>query len=311
MKRDKLWLLLSLILAAVLAFVPGSGSDLLGALALPFTALGWLLRTMSLSGGVGNAAALAVFGLICAVPLVCWWKSKRQMEDWLLVLLSGVLALVLYYMINPGLRTGVMQNEVGDAVYAGAVWSTIVTWGVLKLLRSGGKLLERNIYRCLRIFLLLCAASCILEGCGTGVAGLRQSLELHIGRDYGFGVVKTPTILMLIVDYLALAAEDGLTALVLYKGTKLLEALEKDPYSADAVRAANEVGYWCRQTLVIICLTGLTLNLGQLLMSGVLLNIHLGIRFPLTGMAVSFALLSVTKLLVQGKELKDESDLFI
>lgn len=310
MKKEKLLLLLTAVLAAVLSFVPNVGGGIFGALTLPFTALGWLLRTLSLSGGAGNVAAIALYALVCCIPLIFWRRSKRKGEDWLLVLLCGVLALVLYYMVNPNLRHSLLQNHVGDTVYASAVWSTIVTWGVLKLVRSGEERLERNIYRILRIFLLLCAASCLMEAFGTGLAGLRQGFERN-SMDYGFGIVKEPTYLFLILDYLALAAEKGLTAVVLYKGSTLLEELEADPFSEECVRAAGEVSRWCRQSLVIISLTVLALNIGQLLMSGLLLNVYLTVNFPVMGMAVSFAMLAVTKLLVRGKELKDESDLFI
>lgn len=308
MKRERLWLLVTVVLALILAFVPGAGGNILGLLALPFTALGGLLRKMSLSGGVGNVAAIGIYLAVCALPLLFWLRGKRRKEDALLVLLSIVTAVVLYYMINPGLRSGLFENEARDILFAGAFWSTLVTWGVLKLMASGERILKGNIYRALRIFLLLCAGCCILGALGTNLAGLIESIRYYAAMDYGF---KFPTYLFLVLDYAATAAENGLVALVLLKSVKLLRELEDDPFGAGCVEAAGEVSRWCKKALVIVSLTSLALNLGQVLMSGLLLNVSMEVRIPVFSMAVAFGIMALSRLLTQGKELKDESDLFI
>ena len=309
MKRERIWLFITIVLALILAFVPGAGGDIFGLLALPFTLLGGLLRKLSLSGGFGNIAAIVVFGLVSAVPLVFWFRSKRKAEDWLLVLLSVVTGLVLYYMINPALRHALLQNETGDGVYAGVFWSCLMTWGVLKLLNSGEALLRGNIYRALRIFLLLCAGSCILNVFGLRLGWLVEQLRLYSDMAYGFW--KGPTYFFLLLDFAVTAAENGLTALVLYKGAKLLGTLEADPFGTACVEAAGDVSRWCRQTLAIVSLMSLTLNISVLLMSDLMLNINLELRIPVFGMAVAFSVMALSRLLTQGKELKDETDLFI
>ena len=310
MKRERNLLLLTAALSLVLAFVPGVGNGVMGLLAVPFVTAGWGLRTLSLSGGVGNVVSIILYALICAVPLFFWWRSKRRREDWLLVLLSGVLAVVLYYMVNPNLRQGIMQNEVGDAVFAGAVWSTLMTWGLLKLLYTGAWDRERNVYRALRIFLLLCAASCLVDCFGTGTARIVHNLRLrqavngsldYTGLDMAF----------LLLTYLAAAVEKGLCAWVLYRGVGLLRELEEDPFGAGCVAAAERVSGSCRDSLSIMILTALVLNIAQILMAPMLQNISVAVSIPVTGMTVCFALLSVTRLLVRGKALKDDNDLFV
>ena len=310
MKRERNFLLLTAALSLMLAFVPGAGSGVMGALALPFVAVGWCLRTLSLSGGVGNVVSVILYGLICAVPLIFWWRSRRRTEDALLVLLSGVLAVVLYYMVNPNLRQSIMQNEVGDAVYAGAVWSTLMTWGVLKLLYTGAWNREKNVYRALRIFLLLCAASCLVDCFGTGTARIVHNLRLrqavngsldYTGLDMAF----------LVLTYLAAAVEKGLCAWVLYRGVGLLRELEEDPFGAGCVAAAERVSRSCRDCLTVMSLTALALTIAQILLAPLLRNISVSVSIPVLGMAVCFAMLAVTKLLVRGKELKDDNDLFV
>lgn len=309
MKRDKHLLVAAAILALVLAFVPEVGNSFFGYLALPFTAAGWLLRTLSLSGGVGNAVSLVLYALCCAVPLVFWWRSRRRPEDWLLVLLSGVLAVVLYFMVNPDLRHSMMRGAVGDAVYAACVWSTLMTWGVLKLLYADEWGLERNIYKVLRLFLLLCAVGCLIDCFGAGTAQLVQHLKLN--PEVWPGYHKELTVLFVALGYLVAAVEKGLSALVLFRGTVLLRELERDPFGAGCVEAANGVSRICRDALTIICLTSLLMNAAQLLLSPLLQNVSVAVTIPVVGLAVSFCMFAVTKLLVRGKELRDDNELFV
>lgn len=303
-----IWVALAALGMLAAAFAPW---DALNGLALPFTALGALLRWLSLSGGVGNAAAIALYAAICLIPLGFFWKSSRKNEDWMLVLLVPVLAFALYLMINPGMRPPMMQNEVGDVGYAGMVWSVLITWGVLKLLRSSERILSHNIYKALRIFLLICAVEYLVSGVGVGLRDLWTQMAYIRERQYQFGLSPLPNYLFVVLDFAAGAAEGGLAALVLYKGTKLLTAMELDPYGADCVEISHDVGAWCKKMLMIVTLSALALNLGQVMLAGFLVNVTMGVRIPVSGMAIAFGMLALTRLLVQGKEIKDESDLFI
>lgn len=316
MKKEKFFRVLAALIAlgSVAAAVAGQvsllGGGFWGMLSLPFTAAGWVLRRLSLSGAAGNAAAIVLYVLLCAVPLVLWWRSRRRMEDGLLLLLPLELALVLYYMVNPNLRPTMMQNSVGDAVYAAAIWSTGVTWGVLKLLYSEEWSLERNIYQALRVFLLLCAVSCLVECFGTGTARIVNALQTRRQLMGAFSYIGTE-LAFLILAYLAAAVEYCFAALVLYRGAQLLRELELDPFGSDCVAQASAVSRLCRNGLTIICLTGLLLNLAQILLTPLMRNISVSVTVPVSGLAVCFAMLAVTKLLVRGKELKDDNDLFV
>lgn len=308
MKKGTLWILIFTALMVAAAFAPGGFA---AALALPFTALGAMLRTLSLSGGVGNAGAIAVFGLLCLIPAALFLRTKRQREDWLLLLLVPVLGFSLYLMINPGLRPPMLQNEVGDITYAGAVWSVVITWGVLKLIRSSDRILSEHVYRALRIFLLICAAQMLIDGVGVGLRDCLTQIAYIRERANTTFVSPMPNYIFITLGFAVEAAEGILTALVLWKGAKLLEAMERDPYSAETVEASRDVGKWCRQMLVIVSLSALALNLGQIMMAGFLVNASTTVRIPVASLAIAFGMLALTRLLVQGKALKDESELFI
>ncbi len=308
MKKQDRWVVLAALVLAMGAFAP---SGLLSAMALPFTALGSLLRTLSLSGGGGNAAAIAVFVLVCLVPAACFLRSKKQKEDYLLLLLVPVLGFSLYLMVNPGLRPPMLQTEVGDITYAGAVWSVVVTWGVLKLVRAGEGALKISVYEALRLFVLIWAVQCLIDSVGAGLRDCLNQITYIRERANTAFVTPLPNYLFIALNFAAGAAEGILTALVLYKSAKLLGALEKDAYSEETVAASADVALWCRKMLVIVSLSALALNLGQIMMSAYLVNVSTSVRIPTASLATAFGLLALTKLLVQGKALKDESDLFI
>ena len=316
MKKGMYILVLAAVIAlgSVIAAVAGQmsllGGGFWGLLSLPFTVVGWMLRKLSLAGSIGNGVSIALYVLLCAVPLVLWWRSRRRGADGLLLLLPLELALVLYYMVNPNLRPGMMQNSVGDAVYAAVIWSTVVTWAVLKLLYSGQWSLDRNVYQVLRIFLLLCAVSCLVECFGTGTARIVNALETR-RQLLGTGSFNAMDIAFMIGAYLVTAVEYGFAALVLYRGALLLWELEQNPFGEGCVTQAQAVSRLCRDALTIICLTALLLNLAQVLLTPLMQNISVSVNVPVMGLAVCFAMLAVTKLLVRGKELQDESDLFV
>ena len=302
MKKSKLFLMACAAVALGMAFLPNWGTGILGALALPFSALGWGLRKLSLAGVAGNVLAWVIYGGVCLIPGLVWLRSRRKGEDALLPVLSVVLAMSMYYMINPNLRLGYWQNETGDLVYALPVWSVLVAWGVMRLVVTG-ELLERNIYRALRIFLILCAAASILDCLGTELRNLRWYLEFYAGR--------WATLLIVLTRYMARLAEGLLTALVLCKGGELLDALEADPFSAECVEAAKTVSNRCRHALAVMTLSSAFVNVAQLLMHGMLVDVQMELTLPVMGVAVCFAMLAVTKLLVRGKELQDDNDLFV
>ena len=292
MKRDKLWILAAAGVALVLAWMPNADSGILGALALPLTAVGWLLRSLSVSGGAGNALALVLFAVVSLLPLLLWKKLGWEKEDWLLAVLMPVVAFAVYLTVNPGMRPEVLQNDMDDILYAGVVWSVIVTWAVGKLLR---RVKTANLYQALRLFLLICGGCCIVSGFGLGIARLRTQMV-------------DP---MILLHFGAEAAEQTLLAIVFWQAAGLMTQIERDPYAESTVAAGARVSLWCRRTLKAAVVMDLCLNLVQIVLAEGLTNIDISVRIPVLSMAICFGMTALTKLLVRGKELKDDNDLFI
>lgn len=291
----------------VLLVLACTGEGLVG-LALPFTLAADGLRWLSLSGGAGNLAALVLYGALCLSPLALFRKNK---EDWLLVVCSGVLFYVMYLLINPGMMPGILRNEVGELTCAGTVYSIWLCWAVLRMLRVSDGLGTASIYRALRIFLLVCAGSLVLLGTLGTVPNLLERVQEIQNANTMPGLDLTATYLFAGLDHIASAVEYMLDALVLFLAAGLVKELEADPYSGESAAAGERVAMWCRRTLGTVTVTATGLNLGQLLLASQLRCISGEIRIPVFSLGLVFVTLAVTRLLGQGKRLKDENDLYI
>lgn len=306
----KLLLPLAALIILFIAFAALGSADGLMALALPFTLLGNGLRYLSLSGSAGNIASIILYAVISLLPLAYLLRGKRRTEDLLLVVCSALLFYVLYFMINPALRPVTLRNEVGDLILSGVVYSALISWAIVKLMRRCDSMETGKIYSTLRIFLGICCAGSLLavaigfHDCAADIAAVKAantapSLDL------------TPTFVFTILAFAASALEYGLIIFILLLATKFLKELEADPYSQECHLAASRVTLWCKRSLVIVTLTGLALQISQLLFAPLLRDLAVNFRIPVVSMAVAFALLALTRLLDQGKQLKDDNDLFI
>ena len=99
-----------LIFEAVVCFLLGmSGMNLAsGLITFPFAGIAQVLRMMSLSGGLGNAAAIVIYGLIGIVPLLILAFSLRKREFSPEDVLLPVLSLLVFLITD--LKELLIQN---------------------------------------------------------------------------------------------------------------------------------------------------------------------------------------------------------
>ena len=106
-----------------------------GWLAFPWVSIGAGLRTLSLSGSVGNVAACGLYALLCLLPAGIALRDIRH--HWPLVGFSAVLGPALYFLINPGLlaqRMGGLPQEVVVAMLGQLIWAVALACAVWLLL---------------------------------------------------------------------------------------------------------------------------------------------------------------------------------
>lgn len=309
-RKWKNWILgLALLMTALLAL--SDAESVLGLLAQPFDWIGQGLRAMSLSGGAGNAAAVFLYVLVCLSPLVLLWKRKFRKEDTLLLGCVAMLFYVMYQMVNPHRITAMLDKSVGKMILGGGVYSFLIAWAILRFLPQGLKQGSTAMYRALRIFLMICGAECFVAAFGIGILELRADIAAIQAGNTMPGLNLMPTYGVRFLSFAARALEYVLDAWVMLACVKLLGELEKDPYSEGCVLAAERINRLCVKALGLITVSNMVLNVIQAVALNYLHNIDVSVRIPVLSMAVVFGTLVLTKLLVQGKALKDDNDLFV
>ena len=313
MRKDLNWLwIFAIPLVIILPAMSPEGGNLLLSLAWPFVKAGEILRKLSLSGSVGNLAAIALYGMLCIAPLFLIRKGDGWRVNGLLVLASGVMFWVMWLMVNPGMMPSAMRNEVGKAIYAGTIYSVMITWGVLKLMTKADMTVRAGIYEALRIFLLICAAQFVFMGLGMGMGEFRGQLDaLTEGNTALSDAQLMPSVMFLALDFGFGLMENLMVAWILILGTRLLDALEEDPYSELSHKMSETIFQWCKKTIPLVAIANLILNLGQVLLAPILLNVNLQLRLPTVSLAVAFGMMALTRLLGEGKAIKEDNDLFI
>ncbi len=312
MKRRHLsglvWTAFALLLFVGLAY--GAVTDRYSVFATPFVLVGRGLRRLSLSGEAGNVVAVALYAVLSLLPLLLNIKRKWLIEDVLPVVCSLLMFFVLYYMINPSLRPTMLSGEIGDVILSFSIYSVLLSWGIVKLMRSYDSFGAANVFGALRMLLVLCIgvflvlAAAESRECFGKLCRVAESNALQ-------GASLIPTFLVIGGSCLVALVEYGFDILTMLLAVKLLKELEADPYSQAACAAAGKVSSWCKRTLLVICLSGTALNLVQILLAPVLYDLHVTLRIPVLSIAVVFALMLLTRLLNQGKQIKEDNDLFI
>lgn len=310
MTRRTVLIFAAIALCSLLLFalIPHAADSILEAAALPFTLAGQGLRLLSLAGGAGNLAAILLYAAICLSPLLLLLRKSRSREDWLLLPLSAGLFGVLYLMINPGLMPENLSGTAGTLIFCGMVYSLLLTWGILKLLRRAQTM---DVYTSLRLLLTGCAVLWIVMGFGVGFGNFRTDVARIQAGNTMDGINLLPTFLFRFLVYATTALEYTLDAALMLLGAALLRELEADPYSERCLASAAKISGLCRRFLAVIVLNALAVNVGQILCAPILYDIDISVRVPVFSAALVFGAMALTQLLAQGKELKEDNDLFI
>lgn len=314
MKRKSLYILLGVELVALMALVlltielPSLFSSLL---AFPFEQIGAGLRTLSLTGRLGNGLALAICGGVSILPLLLALRHRMEKnyarENAALYGLTVVLFLVFIAIANPTVLYAVFPNTTEEflpvikAVMGCTVWSVVVLWLVLRLLRLFNEGNTNKLLSYLRTLLYaLCAlfVGVIALSCGTilinGLADMQQSLD---------GV-------MAVVRFLAAALPYALDIVITLSALTLLDTLLSDDASG-AVNCANNVSRRCCMALGVTTASEATLNVLQLVLAKWLSDVAVSLDIPFMSIAFVLAVLLFSRLIAENRQFKDDNDLFI
>ena len=288
-------------------------------MAFPFEQIGIGLRSLSLSSGLGNVAAIVVYFAASLSPiaavLILHKKRKLFAEDGLLGLLSAVLFAVLYIMINPGvistLTNGVAAQSVEKAILGGMVYSILCGYFILRILRlfsdGGTEKLVRYMSVMLGLLNVL-FVYLVFGACFNGFLNSIASLQAgNIGNEHLLGASYVFLVLQFVVDALPYA----FNVLVVFAVLRLLDEMLTDRYSVETVAAAGQISRLCTTALVTMVLANVGFNLLQFLFAKSLVVINSSVQIPLFSITFVLATLLLTRLVTENKQLKDDNDMFI
>lgn len=322
MKPKNLCLIFSAeaVVCAVVASLSLSGGDLVaGIMAFPFEQIGNLLRALSLSGTVGNIAAVIVYCALCLAPAVYLAvrvkKRAARAEDGLLALLSVLLFVSLYMMINPAdiaRHFGAGELAPFNKVMLGAtLYSTAVGYVLLRVLRVFAKSGADSMLRHLKLLLCLVCAVLVYAISGAGTVRLINAFAQLEAGNTGAGNELSLSyafiVLQFIVDYLPYA----LNIVIVFSGMGLIEALTQGQYGDNVVPSAKRTARLCRIAVVVIMLSQIAVNALQLALGSLVRASHYSLSIPLLPTVFVLAAMLLAHYFEQSRALKDDSDMII
>lgn len=290
-------------------------------LSFPFEQIGWCLRQLSLSGAIGNVAAIIIYLLVAAIPCGVFFLLKKKETvrkiDYVLFFLSLSLLVVLYYMINPGLLPASMLGG-GKGLVCGVFYSIVVAYLVLRIVtghKEGDLLsLQKGLRTMLYIVMVLFAWSVVAE-CFVNLPAAIKTVQMgnSAAMDSFFydGPDLTMTYVFLALQSVVRALPNGISAVAVYLCIKALEELLLDSYSEKAIPFVKKIAAFCKKSLVVIVVAEVALNIGQLLFAEILYQIHIAVNIPIFSILFLLVIHVMARYIEENQRLKKDNDLFI
>ena len=322
MKNRKFVLILTmeavLCVIAALIFSPPGGSVYLVIAQFPFVQLGLLLRSLSLSGALGNVVSIILYVAICAVPLVFaalhMKKHTLRAEDWLLVLMSGFAFYMMYMMINPAYLSRVpcyISEDFGRAVLGGAFYAILIGYLVLRLMRRADGANTASLLKAFRVLLAIMAVVLVFSISYVGVSDVRTELAAIQSGNTDPSVSLGFTNFFVVLRYLLTQLPQFMALAIFLLAMQLCEHLRADRYGEEAVNAAKKLAGFAKKTVAVILLCCIALNLAQIVFAGSLVSADFLTTLPLDAMVVALAALLLSRFFVASRELKQDNQMII
>ena len=115
----------------------------------------------------------------------------------------------------------------------------------------------------------------------------------------------------MVLQCLVKATPYALDIVIVFAGMKLLDTMKRDTYSDEAVVAVEKLANICTYSLVISMISGLVMNVLQVLSRNYHENVNLVITVPIFSIMFAFIVLLLAKYIRETQKVKEELDMFI
>lgn len=325
-KRLVIFLFIELVVCLLLAFFKkgDSGRAYASLIEFPLAQLGSILRSLSLSSQLGNIAAIILYISIGFLPLAYLayrhYRKKKGLEDILLPILSLLLFMILYLMINPSLINrwfgpltfpGVSLAGMGKSNLGGVFYSALAAYLILKAIRNIEQRDTDKLLDILAYLFYIAMAIGIFSVFYLGVGTLAMDIQALKDANTDPAIWLSPSYLFMI---LAFILENTPTLLLIYifiVAIRLVEALRVDRYSDEVIASSKKVFRLSKFALLFIMVGNLAFNLLQVICSKYLYNVTYKTLVPLNLLGLSLLMLLVGRYFSQSKQLHTDNQLFI
>lgn len=314
MKRKTLILILSCeavffaVLTVLTTQIPNIFSSVI---AFPFEQIADGLSAISKAGRWGNGIAAALWVGISAIPAMIALRYDRDKKTLLerisLFLLSGVMLLAFYGMVNPRFFSLLVSEglpgttKIIKSVFGVSVWATVILYIVLRLIRLFRRGSKEQLFKYMRTILcVLCIiiTAFAVNSLTNGIVSLFEPSQT--GADRGFGVFCFAAE---IVPYLFDIA-------VIIQGMELLDIAAREEQDGIAEAAKRLSDICCLALGITTAITAVT-DVIQIFVMRWLSNASFTANIPIIDITFVVMILLFSRLLIDNKRLRDDNNLFI
>lgn len=325
-KRLVIFLFIELVVCLLLAFFKkgDSGRAYASLIEFPLAQLGSILRSLSLSSQLGNIAAIILYISIGFLPLAYLayrhYRKKKGLEDILLPILSLLLFMILYLMINPSLINrwfgpltfpGVSLAGMGKSILGGVFYSALAAYLILKAIRNIEQRDTDKLLDILAYLFYIAMAIGIFSVFYLGVGTLAMDIQALKDANTGPAIWLSPSYLFMILAFILDNTPTLLLIYIFIVAIRLVEALRVDRYSDEVIASSKKVFRLSKFALLFIMVGNLAFNLLQVICSKYLYNVAYKTLVPLNLLGLSLLMLLVGRYFSQSKKLYTDNQLFI
>lgn len=304
---------------------PNENENIFAFLNFPFLALSNMLRTLSLSGTTGNIIAWIIYIAVCIIPLIILiynYHKKRvhHVEDLLLVLISILLFICLYFLINQNeiIHTlGYLQIDMGILHLCSSVYVFIVSYLVLHIIHTFPLADKNKLFYFLKIalaasiilFVFIICTSLHQNNISTSTQD-NMPLDIYASNLLPIqhsNINQIFSLLNKVIQIIPYAA----CILIAFKVMHLLDELKKDRYSTQVLKDFHSISSISMKSLTTFIWLNITFHLLQLIFANQINNIVSTISFPVMPIFFILIALLLTQFTKENKALKEDNDLFI
>ncbi len=286
------------------------GEIVFSALSVPFAFPAFLLGKLSAYGALANGVAVMLTAAVCCIPIIYMLKNiykKEQRAEHMALLATAALAgIILPLLINPDRLSAMLPfytQEMQNVVQSGlclAIWSALLCFAVLRILRllhSADK--QQLLQYAQKMLFVLCVlfTACIALTCvGNLITQVKAATQT---ADF------TMAILHFIANTFPYAAD---IAVALAVRDIILH------YEADSVLLTQKAETMSRLCCVLLAVTtalGVLVNAVHIVLLQHCSDFTVSLNIPIVSLAFTLGALLFARLIIENRQLRDDSEMII